>query len=182
MMFCRIARPTDPGRQARADHRHRGRGQHVPQAGRVGGPFPFGDRITVGAQGGVGLVGGQREREVVHAVRQGAVHRQPSVGEHPQHGRVLAQRLGGEGPDPPAAAQRDQVLQQQHGGTPVMQVIGDRDGDLGGPGADAGDLVGAAAAHLAVQHGEQRGVVRGGLAAYPQCLPLGRGRVDAEEA
>ena len=93
------------GAPARADDRDRGRGQHVPQAGHVGGSLSFGDRVAVGAEGGVGLVGGQREPELVHAVGQGTVHRQPGVGEYLQHERVLDQRLRGESADSPAAGQ-----------------------------------------------------------------------------
>ena len=182
MMFCRMTRPTDPGPPARADHRDRGRGQHVPQARQVGRPLPFGDRITVGAQGGVRLAGGQRERQVIHAIRQSPLHPQPGVGKHLQHERVLAQRLRGKGAHPPAAGQRDQVLQQQRADAAVVNVIGDRHGDLRGLGASAKELVTAAADYLAVQHGEQRLAVRPGFAAYPACLPLGRGRAHAEKA
>ena len=35
--------------------------------------------------------------------------------------------------------------------------------------------------HLAVQHGQQRGMIRAGLAAYPAGLQLGRGRAHAEK-
>ena len=42
-------------------------------------------------------------------------------------------------------------------------------------------LIAAAADHFPVQHGQQRGVVRCGLAADPARLPLGRKRADAEE-
>ena len=154
----------------------------MPQARHVRRLLPFGDRLTVGAQGGVGLIDRQREREVVYAVGQGTVRLQPDVGEHPQHGRVLAQRLRGKGADPPAAGQRDQVLQQQHADAAVLHVIGDREGDLGRSGRGVVALVGAAADHLAVQQGEQRGVVRCWLAAYPACLPFGRTQAHAEEA
>ena len=77
----------------------------MPQAGHVGGSLSFGNRVAVGAEGGVGLIGGQREGEVVHAVGQGTVHRQPGVGEHLQHERVLDQGLRGESVDSPAAGQ-----------------------------------------------------------------------------
>ena len=87
--------PDGAGVSARADDRDRGWGQHVPQARHAGGPFPFGDRVTVGAEGGVGLAGRQRKRQVVHAVRQGALRPQPSVGEHLHHERVLGQGLRG---------------------------------------------------------------------------------------
>ena len=174
--------PADrSGAAARADDRDRGRGQHGPHARHVGRSLPHGDRIAVGAQGGIGLVGGQREREVVHAVYQAAMHRQPGIGEHPQHGRVLAQRLRGKSAKPPAAGQRDQVLQKQHADATVMQVIGDREGDLRRPGSCAGLLVGAAANYLAVQQGQQRRVIRPGLAAYPARLLLGHHRTHAEE-
>ena len=74
------------------------------------------------------------------------------------------------------------MLQQQHADAALMQVIGDREGDLRRPGAGAGLLVGAAADHLAVQHGQQRRVVRRGLAAYPARLLLGNQRAHAEKA
>ena len=154
----------------------------MPNARHVRRPLPHGDRIAVGAQGGIRLVGGQRERQVVHAVHQGALHLQPDVGEDAQHGRVLAQRLRGKRAESPATGQRDQVLQQQHADAPVMQVIGDRESDLRRQGPDAGPLVGTAANHLAVQHGQQRRVVRPGLAAYPARLLLGNHRAHAEEA
>ena len=86
----------------------------MPQAGHIGRPLPLGHRVTVAAEGDVGLAGGQREGEVVHAVGQGAVRLQPGVGEHSQHGRVLAQRLRGEGEQAPAAREGDQVLHQEH--------------------------------------------------------------------
>ena len=145
----------------------------MPHARHVGGPLSYRDRVAVGAQGGVGLVGGQRERQVIHAVHQGTLRLQPGVGEYPQHGRVLAQRLRGKGAEPPAAGQRDQVLKQQHADAAVMQVIGDREGNFRGPGPGAGLLVGAAADHFPVQDGQQRRVVRSGLAAYPARLLLG---------
>ena len=167
---------------ARADDGDRGRRQDVPQAGHVGRPFPLGHRVPVGAEGGVGLAGGQRERKVVHTVREGAVHLQPGVGEHPQHGRVLAQRVRGNGAAPAAAGHRDQVLQQQRADAAGMHVVGDREGDLGRPGPGIVALEGAAADQLAAQHGEQRDVVRPGLAADPACLPFGRHRAQAEEA
>jgi hypothetical protein len=154
----------------------------VPQAGHIGRPLPLGDRVTVAAEGDVGLAGGQREGEVVHAVGQGTVRLQPGVGEHSQHGRVLTQRLRGEGVQAAAAGQRDQVLQQQHADTAVVHVIGDRKGDLGRLGRGIVALVTAAADQLAVQQGEQRGVVWRGLTAEPARLPLGRGRAHAEEA
>ena len=166
---------------ARADDRDRGRGQHVPQARHAGGPFPFGDRVAVGAEGGVGLAGGQREREVVHTVGQGAVHRQPGVGEHLQHERVLAERLRGESVDSPAAGQRDQVLQQQRANAAAVHLVGDRHGDLSGPGAIAENLIAAASDHFPAQHSQQRGVIRCRLTADPARLLLGRKRADAEE-
>ena len=177
-----MTRPTDPGRRLDADDRDRGRHQRVPHARHVGRPLPYGDRIAVGAQGRVRLVGGQRERQVIHAVHQGALRLQPGVREYPQHGRVLAQRLRGEGAETPAAGQRDQVLEQQHADAAVMQVIGDREGDFRGHGPGAGLLIGAAADYLPVQHGQQRRVVRPGLAAYPARLLLGHQRAHAEEA
>ena len=64
------------------------------------------------------------------------------------------------------------MLQQQHANAAVMQVIGDREGDLRGLGPGAGLLVGATADHLAVEYGQQRRVVRPGFTAYPVCLLL----------
>ena len=181
MMLLQDGPPDRSGATASADDRDRGRRQHGPHARHVRGPLPHGDRIAVGAQRGVRLVGGQRERQVIHAVRQGALCLQPGVGEHPQHSRVLAERLRGKRADPPAAGHRDQVLQQQHADAAVMHVIGDREGDLRRPGPGPGPLVGAAADHLPVQHRQQRRVVRPGLAAYPARLLLGRERAHAEE-
>ena len=105
----------------------------MPQAGHVSGPLSFGDRVAVGAEGGVSLVGGQRERELVHTVGQGTVYRQPGVGEYLQHARVLDQGLRGESVDSPAAGQRDQVLQQQGADAAAVHLVGDRHGDLSGP-------------------------------------------------
>lgn len=59
-----------------------------------------------------------------------------------------------------------------------MHVIG----DLGRPAPVTSQFVGAAADHFAVQHGQQRGMIRAGLAAYPAGLLIGRGRAHAEEA
>ena len=154
----------------------------MPQAGHVGRPLPLGHRVTVGAEGGVRLPGRQREREIVHAVGQGAVRLQPGVGEYPQHARILAQRLRGKDADAAAAGQRDQVLQQEHAGAAVVHVVGDREGDLGRLGRGIVTLVAAAADQLAVHQDEQRDVVRRGRAADPACLPLGRHRAHAEEA
>ena len=153
----------------------------MPQAGHVGRPFAFGDRVAVGAQGGIALVGGQREGEVVDAVREGAVRRQPGIGDHPEDKRVLGHRLGNKGAEPPAARQGDQVLKQQRADAPVLHVIGDCEGDLRGRGTRAGPLIAAAAHHLAIQDGEQRRVVRGGLAADSARLLLGCHRAHAEE-
>ena len=96
-MLRRMARPTEPGRQAGADDRDRGRRQHMPQAGHMGRALPLGHRVTVAAEGDISLARGQREGEVVHAVGQGAVRLQPGVGEHLQHERVLDQGLRGKG-------------------------------------------------------------------------------------
>ena len=74
------------------------------------------------------------------------------------------------------------MFQQQHADTAVVPVIVDREGDLRRPGPGAVLLVGAAADHLAVQHGQQRRVVRRGLAAYPARLLLGSRWAHAEEA
>ena len=164
-----------------ADDRDRGRGQHVPQAGHIGRPLPLGHRVTVGAEGDVLLAGRQRERKVVHAIHQGALRLQPGIGEHPQHGRVLAQRLCGKRADTPAAAQRDQMLHQQHADPAVVQVIGDRERDLRGLRPSAVTLEGTAADHLAVQHSQQRGMIRGRLAAYPARLLLASQRAHAEK-
>jgi hypothetical protein len=58
MMLHKIARPPDrAGAPARADDRDRGWHQHGPHARHVRGPLPHGDRIAVGAQGGIRLVG-----------------------------------------------------------------------------------------------------------------------------
>ena len=65
------------------------------------------------------------------------------------------------------------MLEQQRADAAAMQVVGDREGDLGRAGPGAGSLVGAAADHLAVQYGQQRRVVRPGLPAYPARLLLG---------
>ena len=154
----------------------------MPQAGHGGRPLPLGHRVTVGAEGDVGLAGGQREREVVHTVGQGAMRLQPGVGEDSQHERVLAQRLRGEGVQAAVSAQRDQVLKQEHADAPVVHVISDRKGDLGRLGRGVLALVTAAADHLAIHQGEQRGVVRRGRTAEPERLLSGRARAHAEEA
>jgi len=153
----------------------------VAQAGHISRPFSLGDRITVSVNVGVALAARQREPQVVHAVFHGAVGPQPGVGEHLQHQRVLRQRLGGEGTDTPAPGQRDQVLQQQRADTAVMHLIGDRQGHLRQPGPVTGQLPGAATDHVAVQHGQQREMIRAGLAAYPAGLLLGRGRAHTEK-
>ena len=97
----------------------------MPQARHVGRPFPFGDRITVGAKVGIALVGRQREADLIYTIHQGAARLQPGVGEHLHHERVLGQRLRDEGADPPDAGQRDQMLEQQRADTAAVHVIGD---------------------------------------------------------
>ena len=181
MMFCRMAWPSElwcPPAPKTATEFWR---QHVPQAGHIGRPLPFGDRVMIRADGGVGLAGRQREREVVHAVGQDTAHRQPGVGEHLHHERVLDQGLRHKGVDPPAAGQRNHVLQQQRADAAIVHIVGDRHSDLGGPGAIADNLVAAAADNLTVQRSQQRGMVRRGLTAYSPCLPLGRNRAHPEE-
>jgi hypothetical protein len=105
---------------------------------RGAGPEPREEILTVArlAERGIQAMTDdeRREGEVVHAVGQGAVRLQPGVGENSQHGRVLAQRLRGEGVQAPAARERDQVFHQERADTAVVHVIGDRKGDLGRPG------------------------------------------------
>ena len=154
----------------------------MPQARYACRPLPFGDRVTVGVKAGVVFAGRQREADLIHTVRQGAMRPQPGVGEHLQHGRVVTERLRLKGADSPAARQRDQMLQQQRADTATVHVIGNRHGDLRRPGAAAHQLVAAAADHLTRQHRQQRGAARPGLAAYPARFLLGRDPARAEKA
>ena len=169
------------GAPTRADHRDRRRGQHMAQAGHVSRPLPLGDRVTISAQGGVGLVSGQRELELVHPVRQRTLRLQPGIGEHLQHELVLVQRFRDQGAYPLGAGQRDQVLQQQRADPALMHVVDDRESDLRHRMAAAEPLVGAVADHLAVQHRQQRGMIWCGLPAYPARRLLSRGRAQAEK-
>ena len=171
-MLRRMTRPADPGRRLDADDRDRGWRQDVPQAGHVGRPLPLGHHVAVAAEGGVRLAGRQREGEGVHAVGQGAVRLQPGLGEHSEHGRVLAQRLRGKGVQAAPAGQRDQVLQQQCADTTAVHVIGDRHCELSRRGRGIVALVTAAADQLTVQLGKQRGVIRRGLTAEPGAPPI----------
>jgi len=77
----------------------------MPQARHISRALPFADCIPVGAQGSVGLVARQRERDLVHTVGQGALGRKAGVGEHLQHQRVFAQSLRDKCAHPPAAGQ-----------------------------------------------------------------------------
>lgn len=79
--------------------------------------------------------------------------------------RCHGQRVPGGHPGYRTAASVDEVLQ----GAGCVRTKG----DLRRLGTRADPLIGAAADHLAVQHGEQRRVIRGGLAAYPARLSLG---------
>ena len=74
------------------------------------------------------------------------------------------------------------MLKQQRADTALVHVVGDRQGDLRCPQPLVHYLIAGAADHLPVQHGQQPGMVRRRLAAYPLCLLLGRGPVDGEEA
>ena len=73
------------------------------------------------------------------------------------------------------------MLQQQRADAAVVHVIGNRHGDLSRPGVIVGHLEAAAADQLTIQLGEQRDVIRRGLAAEPARLPLRRDRARAEE-
>jgi hypothetical protein len=80
--------------------------------------------------------------------------------------RCQSQRVPGGHPGYRAAASADEALQ-------AAGCVGTK-GDPRGLGARADPLIGAAAGHLAVQHGAQRRVIRGRLAAYPARLSPGR--------
>ena len=176
-------RPPDrSGAPARADDGNGARGQQVRQTGCIGRPFPFGDRVEVGAGAGITAAARQWEPQIIDTVFQGAVGPQPGVGEHLEHERVLRQGLRDEGADPPAAGQRDQVLEQQRADPLVVHVIGDGHSDLRGSGTVANQFVAADADQPAVQDRQQCGAAGCGLAAYPLRLPLGRDPAHAEKA
>jgi len=104
----------------RADHPHAVAAADAQQfgAGRAGqsgrdhhqGPDAPPPAILGDTEHGWRRDGNDRQVDLVgDAVHQGALHLQPGIGEHPQHGRVLAQRLRGKRAEPPAAGQRDQT-------------------------------------------------------------------------
>ena len=115
--------------------------------------------------------GWQRQADFIHAVRQdgAAARRRRTSAAWARCHRAF--RL--EGADSPAAGERDQMLQQQRAET-RRACHRRRHGDLRRPGAAVGQAVAGAADHLALQHRQQRGAVRPGLAAYPARFLLGR--------
>jgi hypothetical protein len=87
------------------DDRDHVRRQHRPQAGRVGLPLPFGDRVQVP------FAQLQRHPQVQHRAVVGHRHGQPTVHEDVQHPAVFRQYLGHEAPHPAITGQGHQMLQ-----------------------------------------------------------------------
>jgi hypothetical protein len=75
-------------------------------------PSRLSDRRQVRVQRGVCVVARQRDRHLHHTIFVSAPNREPGVGEHPQHRRVVRQCLGDERRDAVVAGAGDQVLQQ----------------------------------------------------------------------
>ncbi|MDH6546979.1 hypothetical protein M2162_001076 [Streptomyces sp. SAI-041] len=142
-----------PGRASRADHGDRRRPQQGPQALHVGGAAA----LLHCRQVVVVLVEGDRAAHF--GPFEAAGRAQTEVGEEAQHFMVLAQGVGGEGGDTVRAGRGHQVLEQEGAHAPVVQSVGDGDGDLGLGAAVAGLVLGETD-HLAVPLGQQ-GTVAG---------------------
>jgi hypothetical protein len=84
----------------------------VPQACGVRQAFPLADRRPVRVQRAVCVVTRYRNRHFHHPVVAPLPHREPGVGENPQHRGVLGERLGDESLDAVVPGTGDQVLQQ----------------------------------------------------------------------
>jgi hypothetical protein len=115
------------------------------------------------------------------------VHRQAGVGEDVQHRPVLAQRRRGERRELLLPGPGDQVLEQQGGDAPVVQVVGHRERDLRGAGLGGAGLggqgrVAGAAGQLAAGGRQQGHLARRRVTADPPGLYLGRHPADIEEA
>lgn len=108
----------------------------MPQAGGVCAALPPVHGAEVAIQGRAGGGIGQGEGHFVDPVGKGAVYGKAGVREHVEHGRVVGEGLGRKGADALLSGQRDQVLQEQGGDSPVMHVVGDRESDFGSPGRD----------------------------------------------
>ena len=104
-MLCKIARPTGPACGSR-----RSPPPSTAAAGAAGWPrraaFPAGDRLAGSRPAAVGLVGRQRERRSTTPSASPPLGRQAGVGEHPQHGDVVGERLRRERGRPRSLARR----------------------------------------------------------------------------
>ncbi len=94
-----------------ADDRDRGRLEQVLQAGDICMAGPAGYGIEIAAEL-LAFVARQRHRQLDHAVGEMTLDLQPGVGEHPQHGHVLGQRLCRERAEMTLPGKRDQMLEQ----------------------------------------------------------------------
>ena len=166
--------PDRSGCASGPDHRDHGGPQQGQQAGHAGGAA-------------AGLDGGQVGVVLVEV--DGAAHLRPletaggaqaEVGEEPEHLVVLAERVGGEGGDALVARRRDEVLDQQGAHAPVVQAVGDGDGDLRALPLPAGVVLGEAD-HAAVDLGQQGPVARVGGGAGPVGGQVGRAAAGREE-
>ena len=177
-----------PARRARppagADHDDGLRREDMAQAGGVGAALAPGHRLQEGVQRGAGVVSGERDRHLGHAIVVVTLDREPGVGEQVQHRGVLRQHLRGERRHALAPGGRDQVLEQERRDTSVVHVLGDRERDLGAHRRSllvGGDVVAGDAHHLAGRQREQRDPARRARPADPLRLVFGRQRAEAEE-
>ncbi len=127
--------------------------------------------------------------QVDGAVHLGAVEvpgrGEAEVGEEPQHLVVVAEGVGGEGGDAVGPGGRDEVLDEQGSHAPVVQAVGDRDGEFGGVRRVGVGVVLDEAEDLSGAFGEQGPVSAPGRRAHGvrgQTGGAGAGREEAQAA
>ena len=165
---------------ARAHHGDRPRLQQRAQARHIRPAFPARHGLQVTAQPVSIFAAGQGEGQLDRVPGYPPLRRQAGVREHPQHRRVLRQRLRGEGPQAALPCLPDQMLEQQAGDTAAVHVIRDSERHLRDAGLP-GRLVGGDAGQPAVLPGQQRHMLGIRLAADPSGFLLGHARAHTEK-
>ncbi len=166
---------------AGADHSDRFRRQQVAQAGHVSEPLPHRHRVQVRSQALITVVRGQREGGLDDSVGHLPARGEPYIGEDPEHGDVVGQRLGGERAQTAQPRSRDEMFEQERGDSPAVHVIGDREGDLS-DARFARWLIARDADELIAEPRQQRAVIGVWWPGYPLGLAICRLRADAEKA